>query len=421
MSVSHPAFWFLLLIVAAHLLEMVALLLDRRQLRQPLPAAMASWVEEESWQKSRHYAEARQQLALWEANSGLLVLLLFWFGGGFAWLEQWTNGWQLASWLTGMLYIGALLVGSYLSNLPFALYATFRLEARFGFNRTSWSTWLADQVKMTLLAVLLGGPLLAALLLLLQETGAYAWLYGWATVTAFSLLLQWILPRWILPLFNRYEPLPEGELRQAILDYAARVQFPVGQIYTIDGSRRSSKANAFVTGFGQQRRIALFDTLIQQHTVAELLAVLAHEVGHARHHHMAKMLLLGTLHTGILFGLLAVLLPWPGLYQGFFLAEMPLHAGLVFFALVIGPIDLFAGVLFKLLSRHFEYQADRYAVESAPQPTALISALRTLAKENLTNLLPHPVSILLHHSHPPVGQRIAAINRLLQPIGSCLE
>jgi STE24 endopeptidase len=411
---QHPAPLFLFLIVAAHLVEILALLLDSRQLRQPLPPRLAAWVEEETWQKSQTYTRARHRLSLWEGNSNLLLLLLFWFSGGFAWLDHAVSAWDLAPWLTGVLYIGALSLGSYGCNLPFALYGTFHLEARFGFNRSTVTTWLADQGKMLLLALLLGGPLLAVLLLVLQQAGEYAWIYGWATVTAFSLLLQGIVPRWILPLFNRFEPLPEGELRQAILDYAARIQFPVGQIFTMDGSRRSSKANAFVTGFGQQRRIALFDTLIQQHSQAELLAVLAHEVGHARHHHLPKMLLLGTLHTGLLFGLLALLLPWPGLYQGFFLENMPLHAGLVFFGLVIGPIDLFAGVLFKALSRRFEYQADRFAVCSAPEADALISALQNLAKENLTNLMPHPLSVLLHYSHPPVGQRIAAMEQALR-------
>ncbi|MBF0097533.1 MAG: M48 family metallopeptidase [Magnetococcales bacterium] len=411
---QHPAPLFLFLMVAAHLLEMLALLLDGRQLRHPLPPQLAAWVEEETWQKSQTYTRARHRLAFWEANWNLLVLLLFWFSGGFAWLDRSVSGWQLAPWLTGELYIAALVLGSYVCNLPFALYGTFHLEARFGFNRTTLATWLGDQGKMFALALLLGGPLLAVLLLVLQQAGTHAWMYGWATVTAFSLLLQGILPRWILPLFNRFEPLPEGELRQAILDYAARIDFPVGQIFTMDGSRRSSKANAFVTGFGQQRRIALFDTLIQQHTQGELLAVLAHEVGHARHHHLPKMLLLGTLHTGLLFGVLALLLPWPGLYQGFLLESMPLHAGLVFFGLVIGPIDLFAGILFKALSRRFEYQADQFAVRSAPEPGALISALRTLAKENLTNLMPHPLSVLLHYSHPPVGQRITAMEQALR-------
>ncbi|WP_130472877.1 M48 family metallopeptidase [Candidatus Magnetaquicoccus inordinatus] len=413
-SLPSSTLLFLLLILAAHLLEMLALLLDRQQLQKPLPAQLAAWVEQETWQKSQTYSRARQTLSFWSANYQLLILLFFWFAGGFAWLEQTVQQWNQPPWLTGVLYIAVLLFGSYLSSLPFDLYATFVQEARFGFNRTSLPTWLGDQLKMLLLALLLGGPLLAALLLLLHEAGPYAWIYGWGMMTTFSLLLQWILPRWILPLFNRFEPLPAGELRQAILDYAAAIHFPVGQIFSIDGSRRSSKANAFVTGFGKHRRIALYDTLIQQHTLPELLAVLAHEVGHARHWHLLKMLLLGTLHTGILFGLLALLLPWPGLYQGFFLESMPLHAGLLFFGLVIGPIDLFAGMLFKALSRHFEYQADHFAVSSAPEQGALITALRTLAKENLSNLMPHPLSVLLHYSHPPVGQRIAAMERSLQ-------
>ena len=216
-----------------------------------------------------------------------------------------------------------------------------------------------------------------------------------------------------MPLFNRFSPLPDGEARQAILAYAQSIDFPVGHIFEMDGSRRSSKANAFITGFGKNRRIALFDTLIQQHTIAELVAVLAHEIGHSRKRHIAKMLLLGMVHTGIIFYLLSFLLVWPGLYQGFFMEGMPIYAGLVFFGMVIGPLDLFIGLFFKKISRKFEYEADRFAIETAPEPAALISALKGLAKENLANLMPHPLYVTLHYSHPPLLERVVAMEARL--------
>ncbi|MBF0161981.1 MAG: M48 family metallopeptidase, partial [Magnetococcales bacterium] len=403
------ALLFAALLVAGHALESVALVLDGKRVQNPLPGLLARWVEAGVWEKTQHYTRARHRLALWESTTGLLLLLIFWFAGGFGGLDRWVAAWQLGELGSGLAYLGLVMLLSYGINLPFTIYHTFVLEARFGFNRTTWKTFVADQLKMALLALVLGGAVLGMLLSFFNQAGAWAWLYGWLGVTLFSLLMQLLIPRWILPLFNRFSPLEDGEARRAILAYAHSVNFPVGQIFAMDGSRRSSKANAFVTGFGKNRRIALFDTLLQQHTVAELVAILAHEVGHARKHHMAKTLLLGMLHTGILFYLLSLMLAWPGLYQGFFMEGMPLYAGLLFFGLVIGPLDLFIGLLFKKLSRQFELEADRFALETAPEPAALISALQGLAKENLTNWMPHPLYVMLHYSHPPLQERLAAM------------
>ncbi|MEO5338981.1 MAG: M48 family metallopeptidase [Magnetococcus sp. MYC-9] len=406
---NETAFLFAALLLAGHLLESLALLLDSRSVRRPLPRLLESWVDAETWRRTQAYTQARHRLALWESSAGLLLLLIFWFVGGFFSLQHLLDGWRLDRLSTGVLYIGLVGLLSYGFNLPFTLYNTFILEARFGFNRTTGWTFVTDQLKMVLLTVLLGGPLLAGLLFVFEQAGSMAWLYGWLGITVFSLLMQWVVPRWILPLFNTFSPLEEGEPRRAILAYADSIDFPVGQIYAMDGSRRSSKANAFVTGFGKQRRIALFDTLLQQHSVAELVAVLAHEIGHSRKRHLPKMLLLGMLHTGILFYLLSVLLAWPGLYQGFFVEGMPLHAGLLFFGLVVGPLDLFVGLIFKKISRQFELEADRFAVETAPEPAAMMTALKSLARENLANLLPHPLYVTLHHSHPPLVERVAAM------------
>ncbi|MEO5363669.1 MAG: M48 family metallopeptidase [Magnetococcus sp. DMHC-8] len=400
---------FLALLLAGHLLESLALVLDSRHLRRPLPALLATRVDGETWHKTRAYTQARHRLALWESTFNLLFLITFWFMGGFGWLDRWVTAWQMDQIATGVVYIGLLLLGSYGLNLPWTLQATFGLEARFGFNRTTWRTFVGDQIKGVLLAVLLGGPLLAGLLAILEQAGSLAWLYGWLATTLFALIMQWVVPRWILPLFNRFTPLADGEVRRAILAYAQSIHFPVAHIFEMDGSRRSSKANAFVTGLGGNRRIALFDTLIRQHTVPELVAILAHEIGHARLRHLHKMLFLGVLHTGLLFLLLSVLLAWPGLYQGFFVEGMPIHAGLVCFGMVIGPIDLLVGLGFKKLSRRFEYEADRFAAETAPDPAALTTALYTLARENLANLMPHPFYVMLHYSHPPLLERVAAL------------
>ncbi|MBF0401280.1 MAG: M48 family metallopeptidase, partial [Magnetococcales bacterium] len=416
---NHPALFFLALVLGGQLLESLALLLDSHNLRKPLPAEMVQWLDAGGWEKTCAYTRARHRLTLLESWLGLLLLVVFWFAGGFNGLNRWVMDWQLGSLFSGVLYIGLLMGALYVVGLPFTLYGTFAIEERFGFNRTTWKTFVADQFKMLLLAVLLGGGILAAILVAFERAGEWAWLYGWVGLTLFSLVLQWVIPRWILPLFNRFSPLADGEPRRAILAYTHSIQFPVGHIFEMDGSRRSSKANAFVSGFGNNRRIALFDTLIQQHTVPELVAVLAHEVGHSRRWHLPKMLLLGVVHTGILFYLLSFFLAWSGLYQGFFMEGMPIYAGLLFFSIVIGPIDLLVGPFFKALSRRFEYEADRFAVETAPEPGALITALKALARENAAHLMPHPFYVFLHHSHPPLLERVAAMEAQLSFVNDC--
>lgn len=404
---------FLSILLGGYLLETVALLLNIKSLRKPLPEPVAPLLDQDTWQKMQAYTQAKHRLELMESAVGTLAFLLFWFLGGFNQLNQIVTSWHLEPITTGVVYIGLLMVLSYGINLPFVLYGVFGVETRFGFNRTTLTTFLTDQIKVFLLAILLGGPFLAGVLALLSYAGSFAWIYGWLGATLFSLVLQMVVPRWILPLFNRFSPLADGEPRQAILAYAHSIHFPLANIFEIDGSRRSTKANAFISGFGKNRRIALFDTLIQKHTASELVAVLAHEIGHSRKKHIPKSLLLGIFHLGFLFFLLSTVLTWPGLYQGFFMEGTPIYAGLVFFGFLIGPVDLVFSLFLKKLSRRFEFEADRFAVETAPEPEALASALKTLAKENLTNLTPHPFYVMLHHSHPPLLERLAAIKKLL--------
>lgn len=402
---------FLAILLGGYILETVALLLDRKNLHKPVPESIASLWEPDTWQRMRAYTRAKHDLVLVGSAVGMVALLVFWFLGGFNKLDHVVASWHLGPIMGGMVYIGSLLLFSYMLALPFTLYGIFGVEAKFGFNRTSLSTFLADMFKVFVLSILLGGPLLAGVLVLFYHVGPMAWFYAWLGTTAFSLVLQLAVPRWILPLFNRFTPMEEGALRQAILSYTHSIHFPLTDVFEMDGSRRSSKANAFIIGFGKTRRIALFDTLIQNHTVPELVAVLAHEIGHSRKKHIPKFLILGILHTGLLFFLLSFSLTWPALYQGFFMENYSIHAGLVFFGLLIGPVSLVFDIFLKKLSRHFEFEADQFAVNTAPDPEALPSALKTLAKENLSNLTPHPFYVILHHSHPPLLERIVAMER----------
>jgi STE24 endopeptidase len=283
------------------------------------------------------------------------------------------------------------------------------IEERFGFNRTTPMTFVKDMVKGLGLAVVLGGPLLAGVLAFLHYAGPYAWVYCWVATVLVMLGVQFVAPTWIMPLFNTFQPLQPGPLREALLAYARGVDFPLQDVYVMDGSRRSSKSNAFFTGFGKHKRVALFDTLIAQLAPPELVAVLAHEIGHYKKHHIVQGLLLSIVHMGVLFFLLSLFLHHQGLFEAFYVEQPSVYAGMVFFTLLYTPLELLLSIGMQVFSRRHEYAADRYAVETFGQPEAMAQALQKLSVQNLSNLTPHPLYVFLHYSHPPVLKRIQAI------------
>jgi STE24 endopeptidase len=393
------------------LLELVADLLNLKQLSPTLPAGFKDWYEPGEYERSQNYLRVNTRFGWLVAAVNLAVILGFWFGGGFAWLDQWVRGLQWPPLVSGCLYIGVLLVLKSLLGIPFGIYATFGIEARFGFNQTTWATYIKDKLKGLILAVVLGGPLLAAILGFFQYTGANAWWYCWLITTVFMLVVQYIAPTWIMPLFNRFEPLPEGELRDAIMGYARSIDFSLENIFVMDGSKRSTKSNAFFTGFGRHRRIVLFDTLIDRHCVEELVAVLAHEMGHYKKGHILKMMVIGILQAGAMFYILSFFISDPRLFAAFYVPDVSVYAGLIFFGLLFAPLDSVLSLIMQAISRAHEYAADAFAVGTAPKPRALIDALKKLSVHNLSNLQPHRFYVFLHYSHPPVLERIAAIER----------
>ena len=342
----------------------------------------------------------------------LTTLLGFWQLGGFGWLDRLSRGAELGPIPTGLLFVGALVVGSTALGLPFQLYSTFVIEERFGFNRTTGRTFVLERVKGLALGVVLGGGLLAAVLFFFEWAGPLAWLWCWGAVTVFALTAQFVAPTWIMPLFNRFNPLDGGDLKDALLDYARSAEFPLDGIWVIDGSRRSAKANAFFTGFGSRKRIALFDTLIEKQTTPELVAIVAHEVGHYKRRHILKGMALSVAHTGALFWLLSLFLDQQGLFDAFSVSEPSVHAGLVFFGLIFTPIELVLSVLVNLMSRRYEFEADAFAADTTGSAEPMITALKKLSADSLANLTPHPLQVFLHHSHPPVLQRITALRAL---------
>ena len=402
----------LIAVVLESALGFVGNLLNLRALKSEPPAALEGIYKPEDYKKSQKYIYASTRLTLIHSIFALFILLAFWFSGGFNYLDQVLRGWNQIPLVTGLLYIGILVFVYSLLMLPFSIYDTFVIEEHFGFNKTTPRTFFFDIVKSLTIFILLGGPLLAAVLALFQYGGHYAWLYCWAMLVAFSLVIQYIAPTWIMPLFNKFTLMEAGELKEAILEYTSSVDFPLKNVFVIDGSKRSTKSNAFFTGFGRNKLIALFDTLISQHTVQELVAILAHEVGHNKKKHILQRTVIGILQSGIILFLLSLFLDSSGLYQAFYMNHESIYSGLLFFALLYTPIELVLSVVMQIFYRKHEYEADRFAAETIDSPQSLISALKKLSAENLSNLTPHPFYVFINYSHPPLLQRIQAIQEI---------
>ncbi|NNL75171.1 MAG: M48 family metallopeptidase [Desulfobacterales bacterium] len=387
--------------------------LNLKMLRNELPEAFQGVYDEDRYRKSQQYLKVNTHFGWITATFNVTVILVFWFGKGFPLLDGWVRSFNFGPIISGLIYMVVLMLFKGVISLPFSIYHTFVIEERFGFNQTSWSTFLMDIVKGLLLAAVLGTPLLAGILAFFEYAGNSAWWYCWIAITVYMLGVQFIAPTWIMPLFNKFSPLNAGELKSAILAYARSIKFPVENVYVMDGSRRSSKSNAFFAGFGKHRRIVLFDTLIKRHTTEELVAVLAHEMGHFKKKHILQGLVLGILQMGIMLYLLSIFISYNGLFEAFFMQQKSIYAGLIFFAMLYSPLDFFIGIFMQMLSRRNETAADRFSAETTRDPQSMVIALKKLSVDNLSNLLPHPFYVFLNYSHPPVLQRIKRLTNTL--------
>ena len=405
--------YYLMAVVAflagAWLLHAVSDLLSARRAAAGLPAEFADVFDDATYARAQAYTRATMRYSVAAETASTVLTLAVILAGGFNWLDLWVRSWGMPPLGTGLAYIAAVALAGSLAGLPFEVYRTFVLEARFGFNSTTPATFVADRIKGLFLAAILGGALLAGILLFFESAGRTAWLWCWGLVTLFSLALTYVAPTWILPLFNTFTPLEEGALRRAIADYARQTGFELDGIFVMDGSRRSSKSNAFFTGLGRRKRIALFDTLLADHADLEILAVLAHEIGHARCGHIRKRLVAGVARAGLLFFLMSLFLHSPGLYAAFGMEHQSVYAGLVFFLLLYTPVSMLLGILANRISRRHEFEADAFAARTTGDAGAMIAALKRLAATNLSNLTPHPLTVWLEYGHPPVLARIRAL------------
>ena len=406
--------WFLVLLVSLiglHVLETVATLLNLRRLDPRLPEEFAGVFSEADYAKSQEYARESERFDLMAGTFRLVVFLGFWLGGGFAWLDGLVRGMAEGEIVRGLLGFALMHAGATLVSLPFEIYGTFRIEAKYGFNKTTPGTFAADRVKGLGLAAGIGLPLLALLLWIFQRV-PQAWVWAWVATTVFMLALQFVAPRWLMPLYNKFTPLEEGPLRRAILGLAERCAFPLRDVFIIDGSRRSTKGNAFFAGFGRNKRIARYDTLVEKHPEPELLAVLAHEIGHFKKRHIVQRLVAAVVQLAVLFLCMGLVLTNAGLAEAFGLKGPTLWLGFVFFMILFEPVQLLIGIAGNVWSRRHEFEADEYAASVTGGPEAMTGALKRLARDSLSNLTPHPLYVFLHYSHPPMLERLAALRGL---------
>ena len=400
-----------LMLITKFLFNLIAETLNMVSLNRELPEDFKEVFDAETYRKTQEYNAATVKFGILKSAFDLAALFLLWFLGGFNWLDILIKDFGFNSMLSGLVFVGAFFGATLFLGLPFRIYRTFVIEERFGLNRTSIATFAADLLKELALSVLIGGTILSAVLWLFEYAGALAWLYAWIAVSAVTVLISFIAPRFLMPLFFKFTPLENGELKTAIYDLTGRLNFPLSGIYVIDGSRRSAKANAFFTGFGKHKRIALFDTLIADQSVPELVAVLAHEIGHYKKKHAILGMAESILEYGLMFFLFSFALESAEFYAAFGLIHQSVYAGLVLFMIAYGLIAEITSVISNVVSRQREKDADAYAVLATGRPQDLIGGLKKLAKNNLANLEPHPFYAFLNYSHPPLIERFRAIRQ----------
>lgn len=415
MCMTPLAVVLLILLILLWKLDFIATLLNLKNLKPELPSEFADVFDKEKYEKSQNYTKANSQFHVVSSVLSLFLLLGFWLCGGFVWLNDLVTSWGFGKIVTGLCYLGLLFAGNLIINLPFEIYSTFVLEKRFGFNKTSLATFISDQIKSLILAVVIGGPILALLLWIFGNV-SHAWAWAWVVITVVSLLLTYLAPTYIMPLFNKFTPLGDGELKDQINAMAKQCEFPLTELYVIDGSKRSTKANAFFTGFGKNKKIALYDTLIEEQSNEELVGVLAHEIGHFKRKHIVQRMVLSVIQSAVIFYLIGLFTTQNTpisntIYEAFRFPEgqQPLYVGLALFGILFKPISFLLQLAMNLWSRKHEFEADHYAKVHQGTPNHLISALKKLSAQNLSNLTPHPLLVFLEYSHPPVLQRIEAL------------
>ena len=402
-------FWIILgILILDFVVERVLDYLNTTRWTTQLPDEVKGIYDEDKYRTQQAYSKTNHRFGMLTSSFSFVLIVLMLFFEGFALVNQWALSVFASPVWSALIFFGILLLASDLLTTPFDLYSTFVIEEKYGFNKTTPKTYVLDKLKGWLLGALIGGGLLALIIFIYLKTGQWFWLYVWLVVSGFSIFMAMFYSSLIVPLFNKQTPLEEGELKQAIQSFASKVGFKLDNIYVIDGSKRSTKANAYFSGLGPKKRIVLYDTLINDMAIPELVAVLAHEIGHYKKKHVLWSLLIGIVQTGLMLYIFSLLIDSPALSAALGVSEPSFHIGLIAFGILYSPLSSVIGIGMNLFSRKNEYEADAFAVQNY-DGTPLASALKKLSVKNLSNLRPHPAYVFVHYSHPPLLQRLKAL------------
>lgn len=384
--------------------------LNAKHFNDTLPEEVKDVYDEDEYQKSQNYKATKYRFGLITSTFSVVLTLAFLIFDGFEWVDNIARSYSSHPIVVALIFFGIIMIGSDILTTPFSYYSTFVIEEKFGFNKTTLKTFILDKIKGWLMMAVIGGGILALVVWFYQFSGNQFWLYAWGLITVFSVFMNMFYSKLIVPLFNKQTPLEEGTLRDKISAYAQTVGFKLDKIFVIDGSKRSTKANAYFSGFGSEKRVTLYDTLINDLEDEEIVAVLAHEVGHYKKKHIIFNLVVSVLTTGVMLYVLSLFISSPLLSNALGVDIPSFHIGLVAFGMLYAPISEITGLTMNWFSRKFEYEADDYA-KNTYKGEPLITSLKKLSKNSLSNLTPHPAYVFMHYSHPTLLQRIRNLRK----------
>ena len=399
------------IIVFEYILSSIVRYFNLIALDPRLPSEFLDTFDNEKYKKSQEYTKTNSKFAYFTSTFSLILSLVFILFGLYNTIDIYARSFAYNEISTGLIFFGLLFLITDMLTLPFSLYSTFNIEEKYGFNKTTPKTFFIDKLKQYFLTLIIGTPVLSLILYFFINFGQYAWIYVWIFLVCFSVIMQPIFNNFIAPMFNKFTPLDEGPLLEKIRSYLNKVDFPVKKLEVMDGSKRSSHSNAYFSGIGKNKRIALFDTLVDQMNEDEIVSVIAHEVGHYKLKHIYTGIILNAIQSGFMLFILSLFLMNTELFAVFKMQNISIYASLLFFSMLYAPISLVIGIFFNIISRRNEFSADAYSAETANMPDALISGLKKMSKENLSNLTPHWLNVFLNYSHPPVLERISALRK----------
>ena len=405
MTASTLFYIIIAIIIVNFIIDKILDALNAKHFNHAIPNELKDVYDDAEYKKSQAYKLTNYKFGVWSSTFSVALTLAFICFGGFEYVDVLARRFSDNSIVVALVFFGIIMFGSDILSTPFSYYKTFVIEERFGFNKTTIKTFILDKIKGVLMIAVIGGGILTLIIYIFQLTQQYFWLYAWAIITIFSVFMNMFYAKLIVPLFNKQTPLEESSLRHKISEYAQSVGFNLEKIFVIDGSKRSTKANAYFSGFGNEKRVTLYDTLINDLEEEEIVAVLAHEVGHYKRKHIIYNLVASILLTGLTLYVLSIFITNPLLSNALGVSTHSFHVGLVAFGLLYAPISEITGLVMNWLSRKFEYQADDYA-KNTYKAQPLITALKKLNKNSLSNLTPHKAYVFVHYSHPTLLQRM---------------